>query len=116
MRPDLIVAEPSMVVPGQLLALTFPAETERGIHFVVESWMGSAWVHRFDLTSDGPGPGWAPRWTPAAAGGFAVEDIGVGGAGPDHVLIPVIAEPGTWQICTGNAAENVCTQIEIVHS
>ena len=30
---------------------------------------------------------------------------------------PMVAEPGTpgtWRICTGNAAENVCVRIEIV--
>jgi hypothetical protein len=114
MRPDLIVAEPVQVAPGDVLSLTFPAETMRGVHFVLERQAGNAWIHRFDLTSDGPGPGWQRRWSPAGAEGFAVEDIGVGGPGPDRVVIPDVAEPGTWRICTGNAGENICTTIEIV--
>jgi len=116
LRPDLIVAEPVQVRPGDVLSLTFPAETTRGVYFVLESQAAGAWVHMFDLTSDGPGPGWQRRWMPAGAEGFAVEDIGVGGPGPDRVVIPDVAEPGTWRICTGNAGENICTTIEIVGS
>ena len=114
MRPDLIVADPAQVAPGDVLSLTFPQETMRGIHFVLESQARGAWFHMFDLTSDGPGPGWEPRWSAAGAAGFAVEDIGVVGPGPDHVVIPDVAEPGTWRVCTGNAGTNVCTTIEIV--
>jgi hypothetical protein len=45
---------------------------------------------------------------------MAVEDIGVGGPGPDRVPIPDVAEPGSYRICTGNAAENICAPIEVV--
>jgi hypothetical protein len=114
LRPDLIVAEPVEVAPGDVLSLSFPEETARGVHFVLESQARGAWFHVFDLASDAPGPGWQRRWSPAGADGFAVEDIGVGGPGPDRVVIPDVAEPGRWRICTGNAAENICTTIEIV--
>ena len=49
-----------------------------------------------------------------AAEGMAVEDIGVGGPGPDHVPIPDPAEPGDYRICTGNAGADFCAPIEIV--
>ena len=114
MRPDLIVAEPQRVAPGDVVALTFPAETTRGIHFVLEMQSDGAWVHAFDLVSDGPGPGWPRDWSVAGSGDFAIPDIGVGGTGPDRVLIPDVAEPGTWRICTGNAGDEFCTEIEIV--
>ncbi len=29
-----------------------------------------------------------------------VEDIGVGGPGPDRVLVPEVAAPGIYRICT----------------
>ena len=114
MRPDLIVADPEQVAPGDVLTLTFPAQTLRGVHFVLESQSGGAWVHMFDLVSDAPGPGWPRDWSRAGSDDFAIPDIGVGGNGPDRVLIPDVAEPGTWRICTGNAGENICTAIEIV--
>jgi hypothetical protein len=114
MRPDLIVADPVQVAPGDVLSLSFPEGTSRGVHFVLERQARGAWVHAFDLVSDGPGPGWQRRWSPAGAEGVAVEDIGVGGVGPDRVLIPDIAEPGQWRVCTGNAAPNICTTIEII--
>lgn len=114
MRPDLIVAEPPRVAPGAVLALAFPAETTRGIHFVLEQQSGDTWVHAFDLVSDGPGAGWPRDWSVAGSEEFAIPDIGVGGSGPDRVVIPEVAKPGTWRICTGNAGENVCTTIEIV--
>jgi hypothetical protein len=114
MRPDLIVADPSEVAPGEVLSLTFPAETPRGIHFVLERQTGDSWVHAFDLVSDAPGPGWQRDWSLAGSEDFAIPDIGVGGPGPDRVLIPDVAEPGPWRVCTGNAGENICTEIEVV--
>jgi hypothetical protein len=114
MRPDLIVAEPQKVAPGDVLALAFPAETTRGIHFVLERQSGDTWAHAFDLVSDGPGPDWPRDWSVAGSEDFFIPDIGVGGSGPDRVLIPDIAQPGTWRICTGNAGDNICTTIEIV--
>jgi hypothetical protein len=114
MRPDLIVVDPLQVQPGEVVDLAFPAETTRGVHFVLERLERDAWVHQFDLVSDGPGPDWELGWSFAGAEGFAVEDIGVGGPGPDRVLIPDAAQPGRWRICTGNAAPNICSTLEIV--
>lgn len=113
-RSDLLVAAPAVVAPGAELGLRFPDERIRGIHFVLEIRTGSTWDHRFDLTSDaGPGHGLEPAWYAATDEGFGVEDLGVGGPGPDIVPIPETAEPGSWRICTGNAAPNICTPIEI---
>ena len=113
-RPDLIVAEPAVVSPGEVVALTFPAETNRGILFTLDQLVGENWVLRNYLTSDGPGAGWQVAWYPPNDAGFAVEDIGVGGPGPDHVPIPETAEPGDYRICIGNAGDDFCTPIEIV--
>jgi hypothetical protein len=113
-RPDLIVAEPLRVVRGDVLSLRFPTETTRGVHFVLERRAGASWRYEYDLVSDGPGPGWRREWRPASDGEFAIPAIGVGGSGPDRVVIPEVAAPGQWRICTGNAGENICTEIEIV--
>jgi hypothetical protein len=115
MRPDLLVVEPARAVPGDVVALTFPEETTRGILFVLDERVGDEWFTRFYLTSNGPGEGWQMSWHAAGGQGVAVEDIGVGGPGPDHVPIPEPAEPGAYRICTGNAGEDFCAPIEIVN-
>jgi hypothetical protein len=113
MRPDLIVADPPAAAPGAVVALHFPAETSRGVLFVLEQRVGKTWALRYYLTSDGPGPGWRMTWHVEGAQGFGVEDIGVGGSGPDRVTIPEVAEPGDYRICTGNAGDEFCAPIEI---
>jgi hypothetical protein len=113
-RPASMIADRETAAPGEIVGLLFPDEMTRGVWFVLEQEVGESWTYRYDLTSDGPGAGWQVTWRPAGEEGFAVEDIGVGGRGPDHVVIPDTAEPGTWRICTGNAGENVCVRIEIV--
>ena len=115
MRPDLLVIEPARAAPGDVVALTFPDETTRGILFVLDQRVGDTWATRFYLRSNGPGEGWEMSWQAADAQGVAVEDIGVGGPGPDQVPIPEPAEPGEYRICTGNAGENFCAPIEIVN-
>jgi len=91
MRPDLIIADPTEVAPGEIVALTFPEETNRGVLFVLEVQVDGGWRPVAYLTSDGPGAGWERTWWPVAAAGMAVPDIGVGGPGPDRVVIPEVA-------------------------
>jgi hypothetical protein len=109
-----IVVEPARAEPGDVVALGFPDEMIRGILFVMEGQTANGWLPAFFLTSDGPGPDWEMTWQPPGGAGLAVEDIGVGGPGPDHVVIPEVAEPGTYRICTANAAEKVCALVEVV--
>ncbi len=113
MRPDLLVIDPEQAAPGDVVALSFPEETTRGILFVLEQRVDDGWVSRFYLTSNGPGAGWQMSWHAADEPGMAVEDIGVGGPGPDNVPIPEIAEPGDYRICTANAGADFCAPIEI---
>jgi len=114
-RPDLLVIDPAQAAPGDVVALTFPEETMRGILFTLDQRVDDGWVTFFYLRSNGPGAGWEMSWEAAgAAEGMAVEDIGVGGPGPDHVPIPDPAEPGDYRICTGNAGADFCAPIEIV--
>jgi hypothetical protein len=114
LRPDVIVPEAAEVAPGDVLAVGFPNEMTRGILFVLERQGPEGWLPAFFLTSDGPGPEWEMTWSPPGGAGMAVPDIGVGGPGPDHVLIPDVAEPGDYRICTANAADDVCAEIEII--
>jgi hypothetical protein len=114
MRPDLIVADPTVASPGGVIALTFPQETMRGVLFVLEKRADESWSHRYNLSSDGPGAGWEMSWHLPNAENIAFPDIGVSGPGPDRVPIPETAEPGSYRICTGNAGEEFCAPIEIV--
>ena len=116
MRPDLLVIEPARAAPGDVVALRFPEETTRGILFVLEQRVEGGWVALFYLRSNGPGPEWEMSWHPVGGQGMAVEDIGVGGPGPDNVPIPEVAQPGEYRICTGNAGADFCAPIELVAS
>jgi hypothetical protein len=111
MRPDLIVAEPLRVAPGDLVSLAFPQETLRGVHFVLERKAGDSWQYLFDLSAAEEGG--EPSWYLPGAEGVGFPDIGITGPGPDIVAIPDVAEPGDYRICTGNAGENFCAELEI---
>ncbi len=113
MAPELMTADPAVVAPGGVVALGFPQGTTRGVLFVLERRAGDGWELQFYLLSDGPGPGWQRSWQAVGDEGIAVEDIGVGGEGPDRVPIPEVAGPGDYRICTGNASPNICTPITI---
>jgi hypothetical protein len=111
-RPDLVVAEPSAVAAGGFLELTFPKETDRGLPWVLELQEDNTWHARYLLSSDANGT--APSWVGAdEPDKWAWEDVGVSGPGPDAVLIPDVAAPGRYRLCTANAQDNLCAEIEI---
>lgn len=110
-RPDSMVVEPAEARPGQLVGISFPGGWDRGILFALEAQHGDGWDRRWMLISDASGG--EPLWFPPDAE-VAIEAIGIAGNGPDHLLIPDIAEPGTYRVCTANASEDICAPIEIV--
>lgn len=110
-RPADMIADREVASPGDVVEISFPEEMTRGILYVLEEDTGMSWAYRYALISDGAGG--RMRWHEADAQIF-VEDIGVGGIGPDRVVIPEVAAPGDYRICTGNAAENVCVPMAIV--
>lgn len=112
MRPDLLVLDPSMAEPGQLLAMHFPEETSRGIAFQLDRRESGSWVPVAWMTSDGNGG--EPVTVPVSTEGYGVEDVGVGGPGPDHVRLPDDVAPGDYRICTANAGEEFCAPLEVV--
>lgn len=112
-RPDLVVAQPPEVRAGAPLTLTFPLETERGIAWVLEERDGDTWHARYLLNSDGNNA--APTWVgPDKRDEWAWEDVGVSGPGPDEVLVPDVAAPGRYRLCTANAVSNFCAEVEII--
>ena len=111
-RPASMIADRETVAPGEVVELSFPDGHERGLMFVLEEESGATWVYRYMLLSDATGG--RPAWYRPDQEGVAVEDVGVAGPGPDRVVVPDVAAAGSWRICTGNAAENVCVRIAIV--
>lgn len=46
-------------------------------------------------------------------GEFEVLDYGVGGAGPDGLIMPDDIEAGLWRLCTANALNDVCVRLTV---
>lgn len=112
MRPELLVLDAPEAEPGQLVAMRFPEGTSRGVAFQLDQRAGDAWRPVAWMTSDGNGG--EPVTVPVSTDGYGVEDVGVGGAGPDHVRLPADVPPGDYRICTANAGDEFCTPLEIV--
>lgn len=110
--PDVIRLERTQVTAGEQLEIFFPKESIRGVHFALEARDDSGWDLRHHLLSDWGGER-NPQSFPAGSPTFAVEDVGIGGPGPDTVVIPHDAEPGEYRICTGNMRDNVCALLTI---
>ncbi|HVQ88993.1 MAG TPA: hypothetical protein VMT88_12520, partial [Actinomycetes bacterium] len=130
MRPDLMVPQPHTALPGEYVSLQFPEETLRGLAFSLQAAVGDTWVPVDYLRpatweTSGPHfvagpfkvpPSWEANGTDETGDPFAVEDIAVGGDGPDVVMIPDTAVAGDYRICTANAKENFCTPIQVAES
>lgn len=110
-RDDLIVATPATVLPGAIVELTFPEQTDRGVAFQLDEQVGGEWLIRWWMTSDGNGG--EPLAVRAGTTGHGWEDVGVGGPGPDRVLVHPDTEPGSYRLCTANAADDFCTSLEV---
>jgi len=102
-NPHDMVASPANPAPGQVVDLTFPPKALRGIAFTLTADDGSETY----LLTAGREPSWSRE------GVNVVVDIGVSGPGPDRVVIPDVATPGTYQLCTGNASVERCVAIEV---
>lgn len=112
MAPDVMELEPSVAPAGEEVSIFFPKETLRGVHFVLERQQEDDWELRYHLLSDWGGER-EPQSLPAEAMEVEVEDIGIGGPGPDVVLVPEVAPPGQYRICTGNMRDNICSPLTI---
>ena len=113
MRPDLMVASPDPAAPGEKVELTFPEQSLRGLGFVLERQLpDGSWDHVYTLTSSPADSQREPAWWPAN-NRQGWELLGVGGPGPDRVVIPETAEPGQYRICTANAGDEFCTPLRI---
>lgn len=111
MRPDLLVLEPAEAAPGTVVAMQFPQHTSRGVAFQLDALVDGGWVPQYWMTAVQEGQ---PR--PAVrvgTQGYGTDDVGVGGPGPDRVLLPEDVPPGQYRICTANAAKDFCATLQI---
>lgn len=115
MRPDLMTVTPAVADPGQHVELTFPLETGRGVAYVLELAVGDTWTTTHYLTSSSEGYDATPSAVSVDSVDdyFGWEDIGIGGPGPDRILIPDDALTGPYRLCTANALENFCAEINL---
>jgi hypothetical protein len=111
LRPDLMKLEPAKASAGETVEVFYPRETHRGIHFVLEVQDSESWDLMYNLLSD-----WGEGKTPEVyriGELFSYPDVGIGGPGPDKLVIPDDAPPGAYRICTGNAGTNFCAGLTI---
>ncbi|MEV0282891.1 hypothetical protein AB0H36_02105 [Kribbella sp. NPDC050820] len=105
-HPGGVTITPATARPGQRLALTFPAEPSRGLGFDLAPAAEPTRVLYY-LGSDRIGG--TPSWVPAAGrDGIGGPEPGIGGPGPDHVVVPDTTPDGTYLLCTANGLERVC--------
>lgn len=112
---DPVVAEPTVAAPGELVELTFPTELERGAPWYMSKWNGEDWTEPMYLltaSTDGYRPAGGPSWRPASEE-WGWEDIGLGGPGPDTIVVPDTADDGEYRLCTANARVPACVNIEV---
>lgn len=111
LREDLMVANPPVARPGDVVELTFPEKTSRGIAFQLDRREDDGWTTEWWMTSDANGG--QPTTVAAGTEGYSYDDIGFEGPGPDRVLVHPDTAPGDYRICTANAGEEFCTPLTV---
>ena len=113
-RGTMTVA-PATAAPGQEVALRFRSKGVRGIAFSLSAWSEKGWRVAYYLTSDwGSHGSHTPDWWSVEDGeGLAWPDVGIGGPGPDHVIVPHNAPGGHYLLCTANSADKACAILTV---
>lgn len=105
---DLSPAKPE---PGETFEATFDADNERGGYFTLEQWSGSEWLPAvFLLESDADT---RPASWSSIEDGVETLDYGIGGTGPDGLVMPDHVAAGVWRLCTANARDETCARLTI---
>ncbi|HWI64447.1 MAG TPA: hypothetical protein VNT75_21665 [Symbiobacteriaceae bacterium] len=116
-RGDGGLAIPAVMQPGQEfdLKVTLPGEIMRGVDSYLECWDGKAWSARFMLHV---GIG-SPDAKPVAriAGANVVESLGLGGPGPERLVLPAVMPAGMYRIRkgvhVGTAQQTLTAEFEV---
>jgi hypothetical protein len=112
---DSMTVTPATASPGQRVALRFSPPMARGTAFSLAGWGEEGWTVAYHLTSDWGSPGghdpdW---WSVEDSEGRGWVDVGIGGPGPDHVVVPSSARAGEYLLCTANAADEACALVVV---
>lgn len=118
MRPDWLELEPDPLVAGERAEAFFPTERERGYQYWLEQEQDGQWVRVFKLSThtydeDERELVSEPGWSDALDSGSESISLPVGRPGPDSLIIPEVAEPGTYRLCAGSSP-TFCTEVQIV--
>lgn len=110
-----MTVNPAAATQGQQVALRFGSEKVRGIAYSLSAWGEQGWTVAYYLTSDWGSPGsHSPDWWSVEDGeGRGWVDVGVGGPGPDHVIVPDSAPAGEYLLCTANSADEACALLTV---
>lgn len=112
LRLDLVVATPNPASAGDLVDLSFPDETFRGVAFQLDRETGDGWEPIAWMTSSANGGD--PMTVPVGSDGYGVDDVGIGGPGPDVVVLPDDLDPGPYRICTANRGDpEICAELTV---
>lgn len=115
-HPGLMRVQPEVAQPGELVGLRFAQGVTRGRAFALERRQGDGWVFLYELTS-AAGSSPTPRWAPAGSGVWEQEDINLGdieGHPPQQLVVPDVADPGQYRVCTTGRKDNLCAKLEVV--
>ena len=73
-RPDLMVAEPSLVAPGETFEVSYAPPRNRGIGYALERWTDNTWSFEYDVAIR---PNGEPSWQEAGVpDGWLVDLLG----------------------------------------
>ncbi len=99
-------------VPGHEFGVYFDEDNVRGGAFVLQPWTGEAWADPvYLLTADTNGD--RPTATRATDNNYGWDDWGNANTGPDGLILPADITAGHWRLCTANALEQACVQLEV---
>lgn len=110
-----MVLDSTSVAPGDEIGLFFPEESPRGVAFSLAPWSGDGWEEvEYYLSSDWSQKSRTPSWwSKQDSAGRGWPDIGIGGPGPDHVVVPDSAWAGPYLLCTENASDQMCAVLTV---
>ncbi|MDN4161111.1 hypothetical protein [Nocardioides abyssi] len=101
-------------VPGDQVVVRWYSRERRGIAYSLDGWTGTEWKTEYYViaVSQGYAPAARPTWWDANERRGWV-DIGVSGSGSDVAVVPDVADPGTYRLCTANAARKSCVLLSV---
>lgn len=112
-----MTVRPDTAAPGQRVAVTYPPghRDVRGVAYSLSTSTSEGWTVTHYLTSDANGNSEPDWWSAEDGEDRGWHDVGVGGAGPDHLVIPNPVADGTYLLCTANALNQKCALIRVQH-